>query len=106
MQAMGSSLAWWRLWLAMAETTYWSTLTVSARLALIGTSLAARGVMPAAETARMVNEKPLTLSTAALAAMRAAAKGPLTPDRLVAATTAGLRPIRRKTRSNARRLAK
>lgn len=54
------------------------------------------------ETTRMVAEKPVTLTLAWMAGMRAAMNG-ATPDKVVTAT---LRPIGRKTRLNHRRLSR
>ncbi len=56
----------------------------------------------ASERTRMVDEKPAALTQAAMNAAFAAMRGER-PDQIV---TSAIRPLRAKTRSNARRLAK
>lgn len=58
--------------------------------------------VPPSENARMVAEKQVAFALAGKAAFRAAMQGKA-PDKVLAAS---LRPVRRKTRANAKRLAK
>jgi hypothetical protein len=97
----------WRLSWQMAETTLAAATTVTLRSAAIGAALARGRLPPAAETARMLAEKPAAAVEAAAALARSAlAPGRPSPARALAAAEAALRPVRRRTRANAKRLSK
>jgi hypothetical protein len=64
--------------------------------------LAAQGAMTAAEATRMMMEKPAAFADSAMLSALAAARG-ASPARIA---EAGLRPVARKARANARRLSR
>jgi fructose-1-phosphate kinase PfkB-like protein len=101
-----NQLAVWRLWGAAAETLFYSTVTVNARLQQIGSAMVTGGAMPSAEIMRMTHEKPVAATDSFLAAWRANVMLASDPTSILRAATAGLGPYTRKTRSNARRLRK
>ncbi len=99
-------LAAWSLWRQAAETAMHSALTIQARLALIGTAMMTGKEYPWAEMSLMVLEKQQAVMDSAYAAWRANPAFATDPRAALRMSTAGLRPYRQKTRSNARRLSK
>ena len=95
---------WWRASaeLLRLQTAYGRMALAAAEVIGRRSFLMAQGAMTAAETTRMVLEKPATFADAAMRASVAAARG-ASPTRIA---EAGLRPIARKARSNARRLGR
>jgi hypothetical protein len=100
-----TALAAWRLWTQAAETGIHAAMTIQARLAMIGTAMATGRDFPVTESWQMVAEKQQAMMESAAAAWRANPAFASDPRALLRTATAGLRPYRRKTRSNARRLA-
>ncbi len=95
-----------RLWMTMAETSFYAASTIAQRTMMASTSLMTRGTLPAAETTRMVAEKAQAAVASAAAMAGAAARHGSGAGAAIAVATAGLRPVHRKTRANARRLAR
>src|SRR5262245_35390533 len=81
------------LWIEWNETAAFAFLTICLRSAMIASSLYTRGTLPAAEMMRMVGEKQIA------AANSVAAAG-------VTVARSALRPYRRATRANAKRLSR
>ncbi len=95
-----------RLWMQMAETSFYAASTIAQRTMMASTSLMAHGRLPTAETTRMVAEKAqAAMASAAAMAGTAARQGPGAAG-AIAVATAGLRPMHRKTRANSRRLSR
>lgn len=101
-----TALAAGRLWLHAAETGVHAALTIQARLAMIGTAMLTGRDYPLAESWQMVAEKQQALLEASYAAWRANPKLANDTRAVLRMATAGLRPYRQKTRSNARRLSR
>lgn len=101
-----TALAAWSLWIQAAETAVHSALTIQARLALIGTAMLAGKDYPLGEMSQMVLEKQQALMDSAYAVWRANPALATDPRAVLRTSTAALRPYRRKTRSNARRLSR
>jgi hypothetical protein len=89
-----------RFWLAWSETAAHAGITIVLRSARMATDLA-RGTVPVAECWRMVGEKQLAAVEAMTGAWLVLPKA----DGMAFATAA-LKPYRRRTRANARRLAR
>lgn len=104
--APATALAAWRLWLQAAETGVHAALTIQARLAMIGTAMPTGRDYPLAESWQMVAEKQQALLDATYAAWRANPGLANDSRAILRMATAGLRPYRQKTRSNARRLSR
>ena len=102
----GTAFAAWRLWMHAAETGIHAAVTIQARLAMIGAAMLTGRDYPLAESWRMVAEKRQAAMESAFAAWRANPALGHDPKALLRMTTAGLRPYRRKTRRNARRLSR
>lgn len=102
----GTAFAAWRLWMQAAETGVHAALTIQARLAMIGTAMLTGRDYPLAESWRMVAEKQQAIMQSTLAAWRANPALATDSRTVLRMATAGLRPYRQKTRSNARRLSK
>lgn len=97
----------WRLSWQLGETLVAASTTIALRSAQAASALARGRLPPAAETARMLTEKPRAAAEVAAALARAArTPGAPTPVEALAAAEAALRPIRRRTRANARRLSR
>jgi hypothetical protein len=90
-----------RFWLAWNETAFHAGITVALRSCKFATDYWMRGAFPANECSKMIVEKQI----AAIEAMAAAWKALPTNDP-VGIGTAVLRPYRRRTRANARRLSR
>jgi hypothetical protein len=88
----------WRLWAQMAMIGWEAQAVIAMRLLGMG---GVWSVTPS-ENTRMVTEKAAAFTTAAMQGALAAAQGKR-PDEIAQTM---LRPIRRKTRSNSRRLAR
>lgn len=101
-----AAFAAWRLWTQAAETGIHAAMTIQARLAMIGTAMLTGKDYPLAESWRMVSEKQQAAMDSTFAAWRANPAFATDPRTVLRMATAGLRPYRSKTRSNARRLSK
>jgi hypothetical protein len=94
-RAMKAMQAWGRMAAAYTQMSFAAAEVIAKR-----TRMMASGSMTAPEAARMVLEKPAAFAEAAQKATMAAVSG----KDAVAVATAAVRPIRTKTRANARRL--
>lgn len=103
---IGDPWAAWRLAWAFGETWLAAWTTIALRSALVARAVARGRTPPAAESVRMVVEKPLAAAEVGAALARAALRpGPAVAEKALEAAAAAIRPIRRRTRANARRLA-
>ncbi len=96
----------WKFWVAAAETGYFSAVTIGARSQMMAMQMLTKGTLPQAESWRMVSEKPQAAMDSLFAIWRANTRLAANPMLLLPAAEAGLRPYRRKTRANARRLSR
>jgi hypothetical protein len=94
-RTMKAMQAWGRMAGAYAQMSFAAAEVIARR-----TRMMASGSMSAPEAARMVMEKPATFAEAATKAAMAAVSG----KDAVAVAAAAVKPIRAKTRANARRL--
>jgi hypothetical protein len=94
-RAVKAFQAWGRMATAYTQMSFAAAEVIARR-----TRMMADGSMTAPEAARMVLEKPAAFAEAAQKAAMAAVSG----KDAVAVTSAALKPIRSKTRANARRL--
>src|SRR5262245_25200568 len=90
-----------RLWLAWNETAFHASITVALRSVRLVTELMTRGTLPATECWRMVGEKQLAAVEAVAGAWLALPKADG-----VKIAAAALKPYRRHTRANSRRLSR
>jgi|SRR5262245_21216920 len=90
-----------RLWHTWNEMVFYAGVTIALRSLRLASELATRGVLPAGECLRMVGEKQLAVVEAMTGAWLVSPKGD--GVRIVAAV---LKPYRRRTRANARRLSR
>jgi hypothetical protein len=95
-----------RLWTAMAETSFYAASTIAQRTVMASTSLMTQGTLPAAETTRMVAEKTQAAVASAAGMASMAARHSPGAAGAIAIAAAGLRPLHRKTRTNSRRLSR
>jgi hypothetical protein len=90
-----------RLWLAWNETALHASMTIGLRSVRLMTALMTRGALPAGECWRMVGEKQIAAVEAVAGAWLALPKGDA-----VGLAAAALKPYRRRTRANSRRLSR
>src|SRR5262245_57280837 len=90
-----------RLWLAWNETALHAGITIALRSMRLATELVTRGALPATECWRMVGEKQLAAAEAIAGAWLALPRADG-----VEIATAVLKPYRRRTRANSRRLSR
>jgi len=90
-----------RLWLAWNETAFHASLTIALRALNLSTEMATRGVLPFRECWRMVSEKQIAAIESVAGAWLA-----LPRSDGVKIAAAALKPYRRRTRANSRRLSR
>jgi hypothetical protein len=93
-----------RLWIALNETAFHATVTVSLRTAILTASLWTRGLWPTSEVLRMASEKQRAAVDSMIATLAIASR-PRRVDPIKIASVA-LRPYRLAARRNARRLSR
>ena len=89
------------MWLAWNETALHASMTIGLRSVRLMTALMTRGALPAGECWRMVGEKQIAAVEAVAGAWLALPKGDA-----VGLAAAALKPYRRRTRANSRRLSR
>lgn len=94
-----------RLWLDVGETVFYAMLTINLRMAKLASAFWTRGDWPVAESLRMVSEKQVAAMQAMAAAWTALPRGNRRVDPVKVAAAA-VRPYRRHTRRNAKRLSR
>jgi len=90
-----------RLWLAWNETALHASITIVLRSVRLATDLMTRGALPATECWRMASEKQLAAAEAVAGVLLA-----LPEADGVGIAAAVLKPYRRHTRANSRRLSR
>ena len=90
-----------RLWLACNETAYYAAWTIGLRSMHLAAAFWLRGTIPVSELARMVREKQMAAAESILAVGSLALARPIVPLKISAAA---LRPCRRRTKANFKRL--